>query len=342
MASFPLGGTARASAPVWVQRPHGARLSILARDAGSTPAERRGVEALTAEVARVGAALERLQAGARVDATQRGAGQIVASVTSRVFALEAGDAQAAIASVAALASLESGGFRVNGQSFAIDTAVDSLDDVLARVRAAGAGVTAHLVSGGQRIAFSADAAGGTLRLEGPLFDALEIAPGTYASAAALGRAPAIGAPRFADVERIRSDLVDVSEALVAVFQRVAFAGAPAGLVADVHARLRETILEALAPGADAAPPIALATDFGLTLAFPAQDALGVALDGVVLERALASRFDELSALLFEPALAGRPDGLVPALLHTTATLLSELVARLEPSVRSGLHLDLVA
>jgi hypothetical protein len=65
-----------------------------------------------------------------------------------------------------LGSVQSGSFRVNGVTIAVDRATDSLQSVLARINAAGAGVTASYDVATDRVVFTPDVAGARLVLDG--------------------------------------------------------------------------------------------------------------------------------------------------------------------------------
>lgn len=71
----------------------------------------------------------------------------------------------AFANVAAFASLQTGNIIVNGQQVAIDTAVDSLSGVIARINASGAGVVASFDPDTQRVLIEATDAEGQLELD---------------------------------------------------------------------------------------------------------------------------------------------------------------------------------
>ncbi len=96
------------------------------------------------------------------------------------------DATRTLASVGAFASVQAGTVSVNGVDIAIDPAADTLLDVLARINASGAGVTAFLNPGDQRVVIDSDQAGVDLVLDGGttgLFAALNVVEGTHAATA---------------------------------------------------------------------------------------------------------------------------------------------------------------
>ncbi|MBX5446032.1 flagellar filament capping protein FliD [Sphaerobacter sp.] len=76
------------------------------------------------------------------------------------------DTAAPLAAAGLRAPITAGTFSINGVSIAVDPEVDSLDDVLARINASGAGVTASIttVDGRARLQISANTPGGALQL----------------------------------------------------------------------------------------------------------------------------------------------------------------------------------
>lgn len=94
--------------------------------------------------------------------------QLATSTVARSTAPIAADIDtAAPLAVARLRTpVTAGTFSINGVSIEVDPEVDSLDDVLARINASGAGVTASttVVDGRARLRISADAPGGPLQL----------------------------------------------------------------------------------------------------------------------------------------------------------------------------------
>ena len=84
--------------------------------------------------------------------------------------------------MAQFSSVQSGTITVNGETIAIDVNTDSLTDVLDRITASAAGVTASFDSATQRVSLVANDTNSQLVLDSGttnLFPALEISDGTY-------------------------------------------------------------------------------------------------------------------------------------------------------------------
>ncbi|MFZ9887466.1 MAG: beta strand repeat-containing protein [Myxococcota bacterium] len=90
-----------------------------------------------------------------------------------------------LAGVPRFAAVVAGSLQVNGQNLTIDPGADSLRDVLSRINALGAGVTASYDEVQQRVVLTPDVPGAVLSLEGDtsgLLAALDISSGTEGTA----------------------------------------------------------------------------------------------------------------------------------------------------------------
>jgi flagellar hook-associated protein 2 len=102
----------------------------------------------------------------------------------------------------AFSGVTTGSFSVNGVSIAVDAGVDTLQDVLARVSAAGADVTARYDSAADAVVFSPSVSGATLALDSDTTGFLSAAnvaagaAGTRLNATAAFNATGLDAPLF--------------------------------------------------------------------------------------------------------------------------------------------------
>ena len=99
-----------------------------------------------------------------------------------------------LADVATFSAVQSGSISVNGVSMDIDVSTDSLNDVLDRIGASGAGVTASFDSASQKVSLNSDNAGSQLILSGDatnFFSAAGISDGTYNAEAGSVEAQAV-------------------------------------------------------------------------------------------------------------------------------------------------------
>ena len=75
------------------------------------------------------------------------------------------DDEDVLSATSAFGAVTTGAFEVNGVSISIDVDADTLEDVISRINAAGAGVTASYDSGADGLVFTPDVAGATLSLD---------------------------------------------------------------------------------------------------------------------------------------------------------------------------------
>lgn len=89
-----------------------------------------------------------------------------------------------IAQVARLSAIQTGTFAINGVTIAVDTATDTLNDVIDRINASAAGVTASLSPDANTVSVGSKASGEDLVLDdgtSNFFSAVGIDPGTHAA-----------------------------------------------------------------------------------------------------------------------------------------------------------------
>ncbi len=147
-----------------------------------------------------------------------------------------------IASVPALAGVSSGFFTVNGVVISVDTAADSLGDVLDRINASVPGVRATLDPATRRLEIAAQDGAPTLSLENGssgFLSALRIVEGTYQPLAAR-EAQAGGEPGYQRQDLVRRDLRAVRSSLGAVLGE-SFGGVPSGELANLRGRLTAAV-----------------------------------------------------------------------------------------------------
>ncbi|MDJ0904844.1 MAG: flagellin hook IN motif-containing protein [Woeseiaceae bacterium] len=92
------------------------------------------------------------------------------------------DNESVLAGVAAFAGVQSGEFVINDERIAVDSSNDSLDSVIDRINASGAGVTATFDPASLSVRIQAEEGAGRLEIDGNgtgLFAALNIAEGRY-------------------------------------------------------------------------------------------------------------------------------------------------------------------
>jgi hypothetical protein len=154
-----------------------------------------------------------------------------------------GDPEKPLAEVERFSSVQSGTMSVNGVAISIDVNVDSLNDVLDRINASGAGVTASLDHTAQRVTIVSDDPSQELVLdsgETGFFSALEISDGTYHPTQTSGRKEGMS-QRYA--YQVSDAVQDVAEALNALFEAPESGAVPGAFLMQLRQDLQTAISE---------------------------------------------------------------------------------------------------
>lgn len=238
------------------------------------------------------------------------------------------EASLPISAVPGLSAIQTGFFEINGESIAIDTSVDSLDDVIQRINVSGAGAIATLRTEVALFSVKSSSTGDDLALSdgnSNFFSALSVAPGIYESRRESG------ARRFANADAFTRSLGRLRNDMNRLFQR------PLGVASDtvdrVHSRLREAISAAFEPlVSNAASRSILRSGLGLDFDFSGNAAGAVELDLVDLNRALDKDFEDVESFLF-----GQASPLArPGLFQSVDAALEELAAEIDqPGLLGG-------
>ena len=244
-----------------------------------------------------------------------------------------------IASVLALAGVSSGFFTVNGVVISVDTASDSLSDVLDRINASVSGVRATLDPATRRLEIAAQDGAPTLSLESGssgFLSALRIVEGTYRPLAER-EAQAGGEPGYQRQDLVRRDLRAVRSSLGAVLGE-SFGGVPSAELANLRGRLTAAVGGVFASYFDGAGATRLRSGYGIDFDFRPGAASPFQLDIERLDRALSRSFEDVHAFLFADDPDG-PQGLIPALIERVQTL-QELVGASLGRTSAGYFVDL--
>ncbi len=203
-----------------------------------------------------------------------------------------------LAEVERFSAVQSGSISVNGISIDIDVNTDSLSDVLERISASEAGVTANFDSVSQKVSLTVDDAASQLNLSGGgtnFFAAIGITEGSYESTQALIAAQQVNAVDIS--ERIVDSIVEensekpweiqssaatsvnaadarilgtlvrnIADAMNTLFDDSAFEGSPGAFLEGVRSGIRTAVSETL--GSQGFP---YKTDFGVNIDFEKTD-----------------------------------------------------------------------
>jgi hypothetical protein len=196
-----------------------------------------------------------------------------------------------LAEVENFSSVQSGNISVNGVSIAIDVNTDSLNDVLDRITASAAGVTASFDSATQRVSLVSDTSDSPLTLDSDItnfFSAVEISDGTYDAVSNTIQVQgdvsatdvefptydfdpsgqAVGTPAVSaeDTKMLGTLVHIIANSMNALFDDDAFMSSPA----DMLEQLRDDMRTAISEFFDSEGPT-FNTDFGINFDFEKTD-----------------------------------------------------------------------
>ncbi|MBE0567626.1 MAG: hypothetical protein IH621_16845 [Krumholzibacteria bacterium] len=246
-----------------------------------------------------------------------------ARALSRAVLAQPGDETLPLRDLEGFGDVGAGTLTAGGTGVAFDPVSDSLADLIARLNAAGAGVTAALDDTGQRLVITADDPAADLTLDDGgtgLLAALGIAEGTRGPAAA-GRTPAMSWSRAG---KIAEALGDAVAAVNAVFSAATPGDEPSSHLVRSRGDLQKAFEDSFA-----ADTTGLARDVGFHLNFETEGGEVLSFTDRAardLVRALRSRPSAAEVMLFGTAdkdgdgLVGRLElrvGLIENRLETT-------------------------
>jgi hypothetical protein len=218
----------------------------------------------------------------------------------------------------------------------VDTAVDTLQDVLDRITSSDAGVVAYYDSNDDAVVVRPVEPGGPVKLEdgsSGLVSALGLGPRDAA-------APTSAGVSFVDPSRVRASLQGLGRSIQGLLDGTLTGGSgtPAGLAAH---DLRAAVASVFERQFDA-DPTGERFRSGLGIDFVFDDPRGevVQIDVDQLADTLRRDPEALAELLFATA-SGRDEGLLSALAGAFETIADRLAAHVDPDV-AGLLLDLRA
>lgn len=236
------------------------------------------------------------------------------------------ETQQALAEVGAFSSISSGTITVNGTEIAIDVGTDSLDDVLERITAAGAGVTAAFDPGSRKVTIASLSSTGSVDLDSgttAFFAAVNITDGAYDPKEEVTITPGgMGRARSAR----SADLLIEARDLLAVLWAPPESGAELSALERMRDRIRDVIRDAFDMNGDV-----VRTRWGLSFDLGSESASPLRLDAQGARR--------LAAVLRKPHDDGARDlllgtgrdgdtGLVGGLLTAIDTTVELIESRL--------------
>lgn len=244
------------------------------------------------------------------------------------------DSQKDIATVPQLADIASGDFTINGITFQVDRANDSLGDLIRTINASEAGVSAYFDTASGKFAVRALGARSLVLDDGTsgLFGALGIEEGVYRGSRA-GRSVSL-----ANASELRRELRELTQSLGQVFQGNVegyAAGAAAVIRGSVVKELEATFESVL----DRSGSEQLRSGLGLDLGAKSGSFRTLVVDDVALGRALRRDKVDVVDLLFSEQRADGVSGLLERLDKVLERAFTQLAGMLAPEEALGLRLD---
>jgi flagellar capping protein FliD len=308
---------------------HGVLASITASDAGVTATWDDDEE-------KVVLTLDTPGTGGSIEITGDTSG-FVAAVKLTGATLEVGasnDSQKNIGDVDALADIASGDFTINGVTFQVDRANDSLSDLIRAINASEAGVNAYFDPTSGKLAVRALGAQSLVLDDGTsgLFGALGIAEGVYRGSRA-ARSVSLANPGA-----LRRELRELTQSLGKVLQ-----GDVEGYAAGAAAVIRESLVKELEAAfedvLDKTGNEQLRSGLGLDLGTKTGSLRTLVIDESALGRALRRDEEELVDLLFAERREDGRAGLLERLDGVLERAYTQLAGMLAPEEALGLRLD---
>lgn len=259
---------------------------------------------------------------------------------------EDNDLDAPVANVAALSGISSGTFSINGVNFSIDTARDSLSEIISRINGGGAGVVASYTS--DKIHLSPQTPSGSVILAdgtSQFFSALGITPGTYEAEIETSEISVTrrgGSDRLA--EALTTRMTDINQQLQALFstlKNLAKQGEENKYPSAFRQAVRDAFSEVMKispENVDNNPAVRLQT--GFELRDTSSHFGGFAFDATAIRNALQQRPNRVLDLLLNEKNQNGSQGMLAAMTQALDEIAEDLVRRLGPG--PGRLLDVAA
>lgn len=241
-----------------------------------------------------------------------------------------------LAEVPRFSSVAAGNVRINGVDVAIDPAVDSLNDVAARINASAAGVTATVLRSGDRFELvSAKARTPLIIEEGQtgFFSTLDIAPRTYQPVRS-------AIDSFGSERALLEELGEISKALESIFKGE-FADLDQALLDQLKTGLKDAIVGVVKAHGGNTSGTPMRSGFGVDFDFGFFSKGIMKVDAVKFARSAGEDFDGVFAFIAGNAGKDLP-GLAPALIAAFKETLGETVTKIGNTFAAGTLADLKA
>jgi hypothetical protein len=257
------------------------------------------------------------------------------------------DVEQPISEVALLNGIGDGNFLIDGVSITVDTAVDSLEDVIARINSSSAQVTASFDEANNEFVVTADVGGATLELadgSSGFFTGVDIPEGIYTRNNAEVKAKTVTqslGSEFVSAEELPGLVEEFAEVLDSLFSTT-FSPSAQGQANAVIEKLTAAVREAFSEVVDDTSGDTLRSGFGITFDFEDPFDPTLIVDAGRLAVAISEEPDALADFLLAEEHRDGRDGLLASLDKALEKSSDTLVIQLDPTARQGLIFDLLA
>lgn len=261
----------------------------------------------------------------------------ILGLTYDAGAPENNDPDKHLADVAQFAGVRAGSFKINGVSIAVDPATDTLNNVLARIAASGAGVSPALDTVGDRVEIGSDTPRRPVVLDENgtgLFTALKIASRTYSPATT-------STPAFNDPRRVRETLKDIGDSLAVIFDDKNFTKLDKDLLKNARDEIRTSLKSVVQRRTGKSGDSIVRTGLGIDFDFR-DGQIPMSINPRQLEETMNKNFDKLSGLLFGTKGEKLTIGFAPTLGAKLEDVVGSLMGDLGAKLADGIMLDIKA
>jgi hypothetical protein len=248
------------------------------------------------------------------------------------------DLDIAVSQVSQLAGISDGTFTINSVVLTVDTSVDTLSDIIGRINASSAGVTATFDQARNKLDIVATDAEDSFELEAGtsgFFVGVEIASGLYQ-----GKAAVSPGSKFVDADKFPGVVKDFGETLQTLFGSE-FSPYALGSADRTLRRIESAIRDAFASIQDDTSGDRFQSGLGIDFDFR-DGARFLVLDTTRLTLALSRDPEGLAEFLLSDAGSGGNEGLLVVVERALEEPGDDLALRFDPVAKQGLIVNLTA
>lgn len=241
-----------------------------------------------------------------------------------------------LSTLAGFGGIAAGSFRINTVPISVDPAADTLNDVLTRINASGAGVTASIEPGTDRLVIEADSPRKPILIEENstgFFTATRLAPRAYAP-------PKGSSTAFAEPGKLVADMGEAVKAINGILKGD-FGELDADTMAELKTGLKEALIKGLGGSVSDGVKKHIRSKYGFEIDFTAFAEERTTFDAKVFTTKALDDYDGLLLFLAGDSVTG-VQGLAKTISSAFDTSLNKLVDTLGAKFAQGIMVDLKA